>query len=147
MLINKVPINQIIYGDCEELLRDFPSNCVDLIVTSPPYADRRKNTYSGVHPNKYAQWFLSKTEQFYRVLKPTGTFVLNIKEKAVNGERHIYVIEIILGMREQGWFWTEEFAWHKKNCYPGKWPNRFRDAWERCLQLIKIKNLICIKMK
>ena len=42
-------------------------------------------------------------------------------------------------MRRQGWLWTEEFVWHKKNCYPGKWPNRFRDAWERCLQFNKSK--------
>ena len=40
-------------------------------------------------------------------------------------------------MKEQGWFWTEEYIWHKKNCYPGKWPNRFRDAWERCLHFTK----------
>jgi len=86
---------------------------------------------------KYVDWFLPKTEQFLRVLKPTGTFVLNIKERVVNGERHIYVIELILRMREQGWLWTEEFMWHKKNSYPGKWPNRFRDSWERLLQFNK----------
>jgi len=73
------------------------------------------------------------------VLKPTGTFVLNIKEKVIKGERHTYVIELILQMKKQGWLWTEEFAWHKKNCYPGKWANRFRDAWERCLQFNKQK--------
>jgi len=74
-----------------------------------------------------------------RVLKPTGTFVLNIKEKVVDGERHTYVIELILAMREQGWLWTEEFIWHKKNSYPGKWPNRFRDSWERLLQFNKTR--------
>jgi site-specific DNA-methyltransferase (adenine-specific)/site-specific DNA-methyltransferase (cytosine-N4-specific) len=74
-----------------------------------------------------------------RVLKPTGTFVLNIKEKVVNAERSTYVIELILAMKKQGWLWTEEFIWHKKNCYPGKWPNRFRDAWERLLQFNKNK--------
>jgi site-specific DNA-methyltransferase (adenine-specific)/site-specific DNA-methyltransferase (cytosine-N4-specific) len=42
-------------------------------------------------------------------------------------------------MRQQGWFWTEEFIWHKKNSYPGKWPNRFRDSWERLLQFNKNK--------
>lgn len=134
-----LPVNQIICGECQEVLKNFPNNCIDLIVTSPPYADRRKTTYGGIHPDKFAEWFLPKTEQFLRVLKPTGTFILNIKEKAVNGERHTYVIEIILGMRKQGWLWTEEFVWYKKNCYPGKWPNRFRDAWERCLQFNKQK--------
>ena len=64
---------------------------------------------------------------------------MNIKERVAEGERHTYVIELILAMRKQGWLWTEEFMWHKKNCYPGKWPNRFRDAWERCLQFNKSK--------
>ena len=134
-----LPINSIIYGDCEEVLEAFPDDCVDLIVTSPPYADCRKNTYGGIHPDKYVEWFLPKTEQLLRVLKPTGTFILNIKEKVAEGQRHTYVIELILEMKKQGWLWTEEFVWHKKNCYPGKWPNRFRDAWERCLQFNKEK--------
>jgi len=130
-------VNKIILGDCEQVLREFPDNSVDLIFTSPPYADQRKRTYGGVSPDEYVDWFLPKAEQFLRVLKPTGTFILNIKERVVNGERHIYVIELIMRMREQGWLWTEEFIWHKKNCYPGKWPNRFRDAWERLLQFNK----------
>ena len=126
-------------GDCESVLRKIPDNSVDLIFTSPPYADQRKKTYGGVHPDDYVEWFLPKTEQMLRVLKPTGTFVLNIKEKVVGGERSTYIMELILAMRKQGWLWTEEFIWHKKNCYPGKWPNRFRDAWERLLQFNKRK--------
>jgi len=136
----KVPQNRIICGDNEEVLRTFPDNCIDLIITSPPYAEARKNVYGGVSPNKFVEWFLPKSEQFLRVLKPDGTFILNIKEKVVGGQRHTYVIELILEMKKQGWLWTEEFVWHKKNCYPGKWPNRFRDAWERCLQFNKTKN-------
>jgi len=136
---NETPINKVLHGDCEKELKKIPDNFVDLIVTSPPYADCRKNTYGGIHPDKYVEWFLPKTKEFLRVLKPTGTFILNIKEKAVNGERHTYVIEIILEMKKQGWLWTEEFCWHKKNCYPGKWPNRFRNAWERCIQFNKSK--------
>jgi len=130
-------VDKIICGDCEKVLSDFPDNSVDLIITSPPYADSRKNTYGGIHPDKYVEWFLPKTKLFLRVLKPTGTFILNIKERVHKGERHTYVLELILSMRKQGWLWTEEFIWHKKNCYPGKWPNRFRDAWERCLQFNK----------
>ena len=124
-------------GDCLEVLQEYPDDFFDLIVTSPPYADSRSKTYGGIKPDKYVEWFLPRAEQFLRVLKPTGTFILNIKERVVNGERHTYVIELILEMRKQGWLWTEEFIWHKKNCHPGKWPNRFRDAWERCLQFNK----------
>lgn len=127
----------IYLGDSKEQLKLLPANSVDLIVTSPPYADQRSSTYGGIHPDKYVDWFLPISKQLLRVLKPTGTFVLNIKEKVVEGERSTYVMELIIAMRKQGWLWTEEFIWHKKNSYPGKWPNRFRDAWERLLQFNK----------
>ncbi len=126
-------------GDCRQVLKDLPDNSVDLIFTSPPYADQRKSTYGGIPPSKYVDWFLPISEQLLRVLKPTGSFVLNIKERVVNGERSTYVIELILEMRKQGWLWTEEYIWHKKNSFPGKWPNRFRDSWERLLQFNKQK--------
>ena len=131
---------EIRLGDCRKVLREYPDTFFDLIVTSPPYADSRARTYGGIKPSDYVDWFLQRAGEFLRVLKPSGTFILNIKEKVVAGERHTYVIELILGMRKQGWLWTEEFIWHKKNCQPGKWPNRFRDAWERCLQFNKLPN-------
>lgn len=124
-------------GDCRDVLAKYPDDFFDLIVTSPPYADSRARTYGGIKPDDYVEWFLPRSEQFLRVLKPTGTFVLNIKERVVAGERSTYVLELILALRKQGWLWTEEYIWHKKNCHPGKWPNRFRDAWERCLQFNK----------
>ena len=130
---------EIFLGDCKDVLASIDDNSVDLIFTSPPYADQRKNSYGGIHPDNYVEWFLPISEQLLRVLKPTGTFILNIKEKVVNGERSTYVLDLILQMRKQGWLWTEEFIWHKKNSYPGKWPNRFRDSWERLLQFNKEK--------
>jgi site-specific DNA-methyltransferase (adenine-specific)/site-specific DNA-methyltransferase (cytosine-N4-specific) len=126
-------------GDCKNELKNLADNSIDLIFTSPPYADQRKNTYGGIHPDKYVDWFLPISAELLRVLKPSGTFVLNIKEKVSDGERSTYVMELILAMRKQGWFWTEEFIWHKKNSYPGKWSNRFRDSWERLLQFNKNK--------
>ena len=130
---------EIFLGDAADVLQEVDENTVDLIVTSPPYADQRKDTYGGIPANKYVEWFLPISRELLRVLKPTGTFILNIKERVLNSERSTYVIELILEMRKQGWLWTEEFIWHKKNCYPGKWPNRFRDAWERLLQFNKSK--------
>jgi site-specific DNA-methyltransferase (adenine-specific) len=132
-------LDKIYLGDCKDVLKTFPEGKIDLIVTSPPYADNRKSTYGGVPIKKYVEWFLPISQELKRVLSPTGTFILNIKERAVDGERQTYVIELILEMKKQGWLWTEEYIWHKKNCYPGKWNNRFRDAWERCLQFNKQK--------
>lgn len=132
--------NSVIHGTCQEVLSQIEDNTFDLIITSPPYADARKHDYGGVDPDKYIDWMIPKTQDFLRVLKPTGTFILNIKERVVKGERHTYVLELILALRKQGWLWTEEFMWHKKNSVPGKWPNRFRDSWERLLQFNKTKN-------
>jgi len=131
---------KLILGDCNKELKKLDENSIDLIFTSPPYADQRKNTYGGIHPDKYVEWFLPISKELLRVLKPTGTFIFNIKERIINGERHTYVMDLITSMRKQGWLWTEEFIWCKKNCYPGKWPNRFRDSWERLLQFNKNKN-------
>ena len=128
---------QLLFGDCREKLKELPDNSIDLIITSPPYADNRSNSYGGISPDHYVEWFMPIASELKRVLKQDGTFILNIKEKVVHGERHTYVLDLILAMRKQGWFWTEEFMWHKKNSYPGKWPNRFRDSWERLLQFNK----------
>ncbi|HEV2349503.1 MAG TPA: site-specific DNA-methyltransferase [Terriglobia bacterium] len=130
-------LDQIIFGDCPQALKKCGRESVDLVVTSPPYADRRSKTYGGISADKYVEWFMPIGDELQRVLKPTGSFVLNIKEIVVGGERHTYVIELILEMRKRGWLWTEEYIWHKKNCHPGKWPNRFRDSWERCLHFTK----------
>ncbi len=131
---------QIFQGDCLDVLPTLKASSVDLIVTSPPYADQRKDTYGGVHPDKYVEWFLPISAELKRVLKTEGSFILNIKERVVNGERHTYVLELIMALRKQGWLWTEEYIWHKRNSYPGKWPNRFRDGWERCLHFTKSKH-------
>lgn len=73
-------ITDLYLGDSKTQLKKLLTNSVDLIVTSPPYADQRKNTYGGISHDKYVEWFLPISEELLRVLKPTGTFVLNIKE-------------------------------------------------------------------
>jgi site-specific DNA-methyltransferase (adenine-specific) len=140
--MNDVHVEQpVIYqGDCLDILPALESDSIDLIITSPPYADQRKDTYGGVSPDKYVEWFLPVAGELKRILKNEGSFILNIKERVVNGERHTYVLELILAMRKQGWLWTEEYMWHKRNSYPGKWPNRFRDGWERCLHFTRSKH-------
>ena len=132
-------INKIYNESCLETMEKMEDNSIDLVVTSPPYADRRKTTYGGIHPDNYVDWWLDISKEVQRVLKPTGSFVLNIKENVVDGERHTYVLELIIAMRKQGWLWTEEYMWHKKNSFPGYWPNRLRDGWERLLHFTKEK--------
>lgn len=126
-------------GDSLGVLKAIKTKSIQLIVTSPPYADQRSGTYGGIKPDHYVEWFMPIAVELKRVLKDDGTFILNIKERVADGQRHTYVLELIQAMQTAGWLWTEEFIWYKKNCHPGKWPNRFRDAWERLLQFNKSK--------
>lgn len=93
-------------------------------------------------PPQYLEWFRPRAEQIFRILKPTGSFILNIKEKVVDGERHTYVLDLILTLkRDIGFRWTEEYIWHKTTAMPGKWKYRFRDSWERILHFTKTENI------
>ncbi|MFA5136145.1 MAG: site-specific DNA-methyltransferase [Patescibacteria group bacterium] len=136
--------DKIYQDDCRNVLQDkskFPDESIDLVITSPPYADKRKRYYDSIHPSEYVEWFKPISKELYRILKNNGSFVLNIKEHTRNGERDTYVLELILELRRQGWYWVEEYCWYKKNSFPGRWPNRFRDAWERCLHFSKNKKV------
>ena len=134
--------NRILLGDCLEVMAKLPDNSVDLVVTSPPYADARAHTYGGVKPDEYVEWFAPRAEQIHRILKPTGSFVLNIKEKAIDGERSMYVLDLITHLKKEvEYLWVEEYIWHKTTSMPGKWKYRFRDAWERIVHFAKTKDL------
>ncbi len=61
--------SEILRGDCVDVLRDFEDEVFDLIITSPPYADRRAHTYGGVKPDQYVSWFFPRAAEFLRVLK------------------------------------------------------------------------------
>lgn len=135
-LMNPVP--RIIRGDCLDVMTKMPSESVDLVITSPPYADARAHTYGGVHPEAYNDWFLPRAAQIKRILKPDGSFVLNIKEKTHKGERVTYVIELILALKHEiGFCWVEEYVWTKSNAMCAQWVDRFKDAWERLLHFTK----------
>ncbi|MDM9381412.1 hypothetical protein QUB80_11930 [Chlorogloeopsis sp. ULAP01] len=61
--------NKIIIGDCLEVLKRIPSETVNLVITSPPYADSRKKTYGGISPDEYVNWFVPIACELRRVLK------------------------------------------------------------------------------
>jgi site-specific DNA-methyltransferase (adenine-specific) len=128
----------VIHGDSRKELRAYEGQ-VDLIVTSPPYADARHKHYDSVHPDKFVDWFLTFHEPFYHALKPKGSLVLNIKDKVVDGVRHRYVWHTIEALSQRGWFAIDDYLWHKTNPMPGYWPTRLRDGWEYCFHLSKSK--------
>jgi DNA modification methylase len=120
------------------VLRDYNGQ-VDLIVTSPPYANARKKHYDGIHPDKFEEWFLSFHEPFFNAVKEDGSLVINIKDKVVNGVRHRFVWRTIEALCERGWHAIDDYLWHKTNPMPGYWPTRLRDGWEYCFHLAKSK--------
>lgn len=108
-------------GDTLDLIKSIPDNSVDLIVTSPPYGLRKKKEYGNANPEEYVQWFRPFAKEFLRVLKPEGSFVLNIGggwEKGIP-TRSLYHFELLLDLCKNGGFHlAEEFVWHKPAALP-----------------------------
>ena len=90
---------------------DFDAPQANLIMTSPPYADRRKTTYGGIKPDNYVEWFRPYGEKLYNVLADDGSMVINIKENVVDGTRHPYVYDLVRMLtQEQGWRLVDELS-------------------------------------
>lgn len=123
-------MGQILLGDCLELLKNIEDNSVDLVITSPPYAERRKSAYGGISEDEYVQWFLPIGSEIKRILKPTGSFFLNIKPHTNDGERSLYVFDLICSLkRETGFMFVDEICW-TKNAFPGSLKGRFKNGFE-----------------
>jgi site-specific DNA-methyltransferase (adenine-specific) len=128
---------EIYLGDSREVLKEFPDGHFNLIVTSPPYADARHKHYDSISPEEYPDFILSFHDQLWRVLGDDGSFVLNVKDRVVNGTRHRFVWHTVEALSEKGWLCIDDYIWVKPNAMPGYWPNRLRDEWEYCFHMTK----------
>ncbi len=132
-------INKIIHGFALKELKKLDSGIIDLVFTSPPYANRRKNIYGGISADKYVAWFLPIAEEIKRVLKPTGSFFLNIKPHTQAGERSLYVFNLILALKNNvGLKFIDEFCW-TKNPFPGNYNGRLKNGFEPIYHFSKEK--------
>lgn len=121
---------EIQLGDCLELMKSLPDESIDLVITSPPYAERRKNTYGGIPEDKFVEWFKPRGDEIKRILKPTGSFFLNIKPHVKKGERSLYVFDLVITLkRDCGFKFIEEYCW-TKNAFPTGTPGRFKNGFE-----------------
>jgi DNA modification methylase len=118
----------VTWGDAAEWLPALPPDSVDLFFTSPPYANMRD--YARIEPDRYVDWFLPFARAMLAATRPSGSFVLNIKDRVVDGERHPYVYELVLALRRLGWRWIETYVWVKPNAIPGRFGPRPKDAFE-----------------
>lgn len=108
-------------GDTLELIKHLPDNSINLVVTSPPYGLRKKKEYGNADPEIYVNWFMPFAKEFLRVLKPDGSFVLNIGGGWQKGKpvRSLYHFELLLELCKHGGFnLAEEFIWHKPASLP-----------------------------
>ncbi len=131
--------HRLICGDCRDrgvLARLFEDRKANVVITSPPYATQRQydpaSGFEPVPPEKYVAWFKDVAAAIESVLASDGSYFLNIKAHAEEGERHTYVMDLVLAHKRQwGWRFVDEFCWRKTDDgVPGGWSNRFKNAWE-----------------
>lgn len=131
---------EVVLGDSRDVLKKYPDNYFQLVVTSPPYADARKKHYESIHPDNFPDFIMTFHDELWRVLDNNGSFILNIKDKVINGQRNRYVWKTIMELNDAGWLSIDDYLWVKPNAMPGYWKNRLRDEWEYCFHLTKSKN-------
>ncbi len=126
-------------SDSKKVLAQLPDNSVNLIFTSPPYALHFKKEYGNVAKAEYVQWFLEFARDFFRVLKPDGSFVLNIGGSYNAGAptRSIYHFKLMIALVEEiGFHLAQECFWYNpaKMPMPAEWVTvrriRVKDAVE-----------------
>jgi len=132
-LLNEMLNQGVMLGDSNDVIGRLPSQSVDLFFTSPPYADAR--AYSRIHPDRYVDWFLPLARAMLSATKPTGSLILNIKNRVANrgplrGQRHPYVYQLVLALQHMGWRWVETYIWAKPNAVPGRFGPRTKDSFE-----------------
>jgi DNA modification methylase len=133
-------LNKIYQGDSLELLKKLPDNSIDLVITSPPYSSMKTYiNFKGILADDYVDWFIPYCKEIERVIKPTGSFILNINDKVENGFRHPYVFDLISRLhRETGLKMFERLFWNKMKSLPNR--SRFGDRIEYLFWFAKSKN-------
>jgi DNA modification methylase len=132
--------HRLVCGDCRDRntlgLLFASDQCANVCITSPPYATQREydssSGFKPIPPEEYVAWYADVAAGIESLLAPDGSYFLNIKPHADDGERHLYVADLVIAHRRQwGWRFVDEFCWRKTdNGVPGGWGNRFKNAWE-----------------
>lgn len=124
---------ELLNGDCFDLIKNQPDNSVDLVITSPPYSDivNYGKNVSTKKPDDYCDWFLPLFSEIFRVLKPSGSFILNINDKCEGGYRSTYIYDLISrNNKETKLKLYDTYIWHKRNGIPNGGAKRFRNTTE-----------------
>jgi DNA modification methylase len=123
------PLGAVYCADSLDLLDAFEPESVDLIMTSPPFALLRQKSYGNEDQNAYVDWLLQFGRRAHRVLKPTGSFVLDLGGAYQRGVpvRSLHQYHVLLRFCDElGYFLAEEFFWHNPSKLPSpiEWVNK-----------------------
>lgn len=121
-------LGQAYLADSIELMREMRSESVDLVLTSPPFALKRKKAYGNEDEDKYVDWFLSFAPDIKRLLKPTGSFILDLGGAYMPGfpVRSIYMFDLLVRLvKETGFYLAQEFYHYNpaRLPAPAEWVN------------------------
>lgn len=126
-----------------EYLANTYCECIDVVITSPPYANQRANQYGGIDERDYPEWTVRWMELVKLILKPHGSVFINIRPHIRRGEISDYVLKTRLALREAGWVECEELQWLKPDSPPLGSTRRPRRSWEHILWFSKSGNPFC----
>ncbi len=137
-------LGRCIEGDSLDVLRKLPDNSVDLVLTSPPFALRRRKAYGNVDPSEYIEWFWPFAVEIHRVLTDEGSFVFELGGawERGRGTRSLYQYELILRLCKL-FHLAQEFYWYNpsKMPTPAEWVTirrtRVKDAVNQIWWLCK----------
>ena len=116
-------------GDSLELLAQLPDSSIDLVMTSPPFALRRQKTYGNVEETEYVEWIKPFGREVFRVLKETGSFVLDLGGAYRQGmpSRSLYNFRVLIAFCDEiGFHLAEDFYWFNPSKLPSpiEWVNK-----------------------
>jgi DNA modification methylase len=123
------PLGSAYCADSLDLLDSLESDSVDLILTSPPFALLRQKSYGNESQDDYVDWLVEFGQRALRVLKPTGSFVLDLGGAYQRGVpvRSLHQYRVLLRFCDDlGYFLAEEFFWHNPSKLPSpiEWVNK-----------------------
>jgi DNA modification methylase len=133
--------NKVYNIDAIHGLLTLEDNTVDLVITSPPYADMKKyvDGSKGIPVKQYVLWLMDHVREIERVLKPTGSFILNINDKVSNKFRDPYVYELVYKITNSTSLKLyERLFWNKGKGLSH--PKRFGDKIEYLFWFAKTEN-------
>lgn len=136
-------MENIIHGDCLEKATIFPEESINLIVTSPPYAQQRKKQYGGISEKAYPVWTVNWFNAFHHALKEDGSIAIVVRANIHQGQISDYVLRTRLLLRDSGWNEAEELIWIKPDSPPLGHTGRPRRAWENILWFSKSNRPFC----